>query len=132
MENFSLEEFVKKYVGFAFDALKIGEPCTFEEFERTLFGRISKEMNLTREFILHMHHAFHWSFFTTNKFSPLKYSFSRELDGKEYILLDRDSFDERNKIFDFIFGNYMVYLRARLSSYRKDIFNTPLQLFFLY
>lgn len=59
--EFKLDEFIRSYVSAALEVAKSGHE--FDKFFDTIEERVTKDTGFPRDFVRHIHHSFHWTFF---------------------------------------------------------------------
>ena len=117
-QNFSLEEFVRAYVSFAFEQFTPqyqnikGLLIPLEVFEREIRKKVNEIFGLGEKQVVYLHHAFHWAFFCdkkngfklVQKLNPGKRSDYVELNGGKSEDLAR-----------YILREYWDYLKERMK-----------------
>ena len=118
-QKFSLEEFVRAYVSFAFEQFKPKYQnierllIPLEVFESEIRKRAREKFVLNDEQLIYLHHAFHWAFFCdkknefklVQKLNPGKRCYYVELNG-----------GKSEDLAEYILNKYGNYLRERIKA----------------
>ncbi len=115
----NIEKFVEAYIQKAFNVSK--ENSTLEVFDDKIRASVSKKMSLSKGFITHMHHAFHWELFC-NKDSILEYVQAHK-NGKNNFVRFKTPYknEDIKNLSNLILNKYKTYLRGRIDSYLEQI-----------
>jgi len=111
-ESFSLEDFAYTHVS---EALRLAQKNLLtKDFYEQLYHRVSNKTGLTREAILKIHHAFHWTFFCDSPDSILEYIQTNN-DGNRVRLKRTYFLADIQTIADEALENYCAYLQERIK-----------------
>ncbi len=73
--SFCLRTFIEAYVNSAFGQFDTGalSKIPLDSFENRIREEVSQKLEVSSDFVLSLHHPFHWSFFCVNGCSPFEY-----------------------------------------------------------
>jgi hypothetical protein len=74
-KNFSLENFARIYTSHAFEIAS--HEISLNDFDNQVRERTSKELGISKELVLNLHHPFHWVFLMEGE-SPFEYTSSNK------------------------------------------------------
>ncbi|MFA7707966.1 MAG: hypothetical protein WCX73_03380 [Candidatus Pacearchaeota archaeon] len=114
-----IEKFAETYIREAFRLSK--KNPSLNSFDNNIRAFVSKKLKLSKNFVGHLHHAFHWEFFCNNN-SLLEYV-QAHVPGETNSVKLKSLYKERDiqNLKELILDKYKTYLDSRVSSYVNPV-----------
>lgn len=110
-QNLDLESFANSYI---FHAIRLAlQELDSEKFDSSLYKSVAKEMDLTLEQVVFMHHSFNWFLFDKGPYSILE-NVAPRTNQESHIIRMRGKIDiDKSRLVKEYLTHYKGYLTKR-------------------